>query len=42
MSDDDLRAVFAFLKSLPPIANSVPQPIPPPLAQADTAAVIAR
>jgi hypothetical protein len=35
MSDEDLRAVFAFLKTLPPIANTVPQPIPPPIAQAD-------
>lgn len=34
MTDDDLRAVFAFLKSLPPIANTVPAPIPgpPPVA----------
>jgi mono/diheme cytochrome c family protein len=30
MSDDDLRAVFAYLKSLPPIANQVPAPVPPP------------
>lgn len=29
MTDDDLRAVFAFLKTLPPVANLVPQPIPP-------------
>lgn len=36
LPDDDLRAVFAFLKTLPPIANTVPPPMPPPLAQADT------
>jgi hypothetical protein len=29
MTDDDLRAVFAYLKSLPPIDNAVPEPIPP-------------
>ena len=32
MRDEDLRALFAYLKSLPPISNSVPQPIPPPPA----------
>ena len=30
MSDDDLKAVFAYLKSLPPIRNMVPQPVAPP------------
>ena len=29
MTDDDLRAVFAYLKSLPPVANTVPDPVPP-------------
>ena len=29
LSDDDLRAIFAFLQSLPPIDNQVPTPIPP-------------
>jgi mono/diheme cytochrome c family protein len=29
LSDDDLRAVFAYLQSLPPIHNRVPEPIPP-------------
>lgn len=29
-TDDDLRAVFAFLQSIPPIRNRVPQPIDPP------------
>ena len=28
-NDQDLRAIFAFLKSLKPIQNVVPQPIPP-------------
>lgn len=29
LSDDDLRALLAFLKSLPPISNEVPQYEPP-------------
>ena len=28
-TDEDLKAMFAFFKSLPPIKNAVPQPIPP-------------
>ncbi len=27
MTDDDLKAIFAFLKSLPPITNHVPDPV---------------
>lgn len=34
MTDEDLRAVFAYLKSLPPISNAVPAPIPPVTSQA--------
>jgi len=30
MSDDELKAIFAYLKSLPPINNAVPQPVAPP------------
>jgi hypothetical protein len=30
LTDRDLRAVFAYLQSLPPISNAVPAPIPPP------------
>jgi hypothetical protein len=29
-TDEDLRAVFAYLQSIPPIPNRVPQPIDPP------------
>lgn len=29
MTDDDLRAVFAYLQSLPPVTNRVPTPLPP-------------
>lgn len=33
MTDDELKAVFAYLKSTKPIHNIVPQPLPPLLAQ---------
>jgi mono/diheme cytochrome c family protein len=29
LTDDDLKAIFAYLKSLPPIENAVPDPISP-------------
>lgn len=29
LSDDDLKAVFAYLKSLPAVKNAVPAPVPP-------------
>ncbi len=29
MSDDDLKAIHAYLKSLPPINNPIPAPLPP-------------
>jgi mono/diheme cytochrome c family protein len=29
MTDDDLRAVFAYLRSIPAVSNHVPDPIPP-------------
>lgn len=29
MTDDDLKAIFSYLKSLPPVDNVVPAPIPP-------------
>ncbi|BDG03234.1 diheme cytochrome c-553 [Anaeromyxobacter oryzae] len=32
MTDEDLRAVFAYLRSVPPIRNRVPEPLPPPVA----------
>lgn len=32
LTDDDLRAVFAYLHSLPPVKNQVPQPVDPPEA----------
>ena len=30
MKDEDLTAIFTYLKSLPPISNKVPDPLPPP------------
>jgi hypothetical protein len=29
MTDDDLKAVFAYLRSIKPVSNHVPDPIPP-------------
>lgn len=29
MTDEDLRAVYAYLRSLPPVNNRVPAPVPP-------------
>jgi hypothetical protein len=28
-TDDDLKAMWAYLQSIPPIDNAVPDPIPP-------------
>ena len=29
-TDEDLAAMFAYLQSIPPVKNHVPEPIPPP------------
>lgn len=29
LTDEDLRAVFAYLRSIPPVRNQVPEPLPP-------------
>ena len=29
MTDEDLKAVYAYLRTIPPIANKVPEPLPP-------------
>ncbi len=34
MTDEDLKSVFAYLRSIPPVSNRVPEPIPPPAAAA--------
>jgi mono/diheme cytochrome c family protein len=31
MTDDDLKSVFAYLRTIPEVANVVPAPAPPPL-----------
>jgi mono/diheme cytochrome c family protein len=38
MTDDDLKAVFAYLRSIPPIHNRIPEPLPPPEAAVATGA----
>ena len=30
LPDEDLKAILAYLKTLKPISNQVPQPVPPP------------
>jgi cytochrome c553 len=30
LSDEDLKAIWAYLQSIPPVKNEVPDPIPPP------------
>jgi hypothetical protein len=30
MTDEDLKSVYAFLRSLPAISNQVPAPVAPP------------
>lgn len=34
MSDDDLKAVFAYLRSIKPVTNHVPDPLPPTAQEA--------
>jgi mono/diheme cytochrome c family protein len=33
LTDDDIKSLFAYLQSLPPVRNRVPQPIDPPESQ---------
>jgi hypothetical protein len=33
LTDEDLKSIFAYLHSLPPVKNRVPQPVDPPEAQ---------
>jgi mono/diheme cytochrome c family protein len=30
MTEEDLQAIFAYLQSIPPVHNRVPEPLPPP------------
>ncbi|TDQ41832.1 hypothetical protein EV696_1375 [Permianibacter aggregans] len=34
MTDNDLASIFAYLQTLPPISNKVPEPLPPASAAA--------
>lgn len=36
LTDDDLKAMFAYLQSIPAVPNLVPGPVPPPQASAPT------
>jgi mono/diheme cytochrome c family protein len=29
LTDDDLKAIFAYLRQIPPVSNKVPDPVPP-------------
>jgi len=29
MTDEDLKAIWAYLRSIPPVKNQVPLPVPP-------------
>ena len=33
LNDEDIKSLFAYLQSLPPVHNRVPQPIDPPEGQ---------
>lgn len=37
-TEDDLKAIFAYLQSIPAISNDVPEPQPPPQAKSTAAA----
>jgi len=30
LADEDLRSIYAYLKTVPPVRNRVPEPLPPP------------
>ena len=38
MTDQDLLAIFAYLRSIPPVKNRVPEPLPPGVATAEATA----
>lgn len=33
-NDEDMAAIFAYLQSIPPVRNKVPEPLPPPVSAA--------
>ena len=30
LTDDDLKAVYAYLRTIPPVTNHIPDPVAPP------------
>jgi hypothetical protein len=30
LTDDDLKSIYAYLRTIPPVHNRVPDPLPPP------------
>jgi hypothetical protein len=36
LSDEDLRAVYAYLRTIPPVKNRVPEPLPPAVTTASS------
>jgi cytochrome c553 len=36
LTDEDLRSIYAYLKTVPPVRNRVPEPLPPQLRSATT------
>lgn len=36
LTDEDLKAIYAYLRSIPPIKNRIPEPVPPPETPAVT------
>jgi hypothetical protein len=38
MNDEDIEAVYAYLRSIQPVHNRVPEPLPPPAVAANHAA----
>jgi hypothetical protein len=33
-TDEDFAAIYAYLRTIPPIRNQVPEPLPPPVTAA--------
>lgn len=33
LTDDDLRAIYAYLRTIPPVKNRIPDPLPPPATE---------
>jgi len=38
LNDEDLKSVYAYLRSIPPVSNLVPDPVPPTEAPEKVAA----